>query len=400
MLRGLPRRTAAPSLALWLCTCAPVVAPRPALPEPPPCEPAPTEDRAPSIPCAVEPRPTPPVVVPAPPGCAVVPQKLQRKIHAAIARRYTDLQPDERLLTHFKCDPLGEPVELVYEAVDRRGERQSVKLVRLRWQDRAVTAVSLTLIEAHLGFPDVLRRGFDPAGHYLLLDFGTVPDTIDLPEVRGLMLATTGVIEPPPPPPGRGKGGRGGSYTANDLLHTRVRLRDAAGHVLERSRVVGPASDLKTLPLRLVSEAIEPTLRRLDHGGSFDLEAAQDLLVEHFLAVAPAPTARAWQRAEWAGQWQNQALVRMASTIGTTALIPTLVELARHDIDSDGQRLVRHHALVALAALTGVDARRDTDGAVVTDAVAADRYAAACAAHLPPVFEPPVFSPEQPGPPD
>jgi hypothetical protein len=399
MLPGLPRRAAAWSIAAWLCACAPARSgpcPPSAPPEPPPSGPIGEQDLAAQIQCRVEPGPAPPRVAPAP-ACVAVPDPIQRRIHAAIARRHTDLEPGERLVTRFDCDPLGTPVELVYEAVDLRGDQHILHLTRLRWQGGKIEAVGLTLLE------DPSRRfayyggAFDPAEHRLVLDFGAVPATLDVPELHALLLAHPAVVKPPPLP-GR-KGGGGYSVRVRDLLHTRVRLRDAAGHTRERVRVVGPELDM--LPMRMLGEAIEPTVRRIDHNGKFDLEGLQAFFVEHFLATVPPITARPWQRARWAGQWQNQALVRIASTLGTTALIPALVDLARHDIDTDGHRLVRHHALVALAALTKFDARRDRAGRQVTDTEAAELYARACAAHLPPPAPPPpVFSPDQPGPPD
>jgi len=190
-----------------------------------------------------------------------------------------------------------------------------------------------------------------------------------LPEIRALLLVQLGERGPPP-----GLGGVIG-FRTDGLRHVRVRLTDAAGRTLERS-VTGTRSDdtqLEILPMLRLLERLDTAIGRLgsaewwDAGPDNDVADTRSFFVGRFLATMPT--------AKW---WVKQFTIQIAAEIGTPAVIPDLINVARDDDPQESRRLHRMHALAALARLTGFDARRDANGREVAEADTAAAYARAC----------------------
>ncbi len=357
-------------------------------PRPPERSTAPTSTPAaiivsPPPPCPIQALPAP-IVPPAPQQCAPVAAKIQVELRAAFARVYSPPVPGARLVTSFDCDPLGSSAELIIERTDKWGYHT---FTRLRWNGATIEALGITLGPAS-----------EPGEYFVDGRAGTAPATItaSIPGLRGVLLARLDTVMPPP----RARKGGGGYSSIGPHRHIHVRLTDDAGRVLEHE-FTGPTSPMDgpaSIPAAELQKRLEPVLAAIAWNRRADDAELRTFFTDRFVAHALPTSARAWQRARWVEQWHNEVLVRLAAKTGAPALIPALIDIARQPANSDSYRLVRHHALVALAALTGFDPRLDP---TLSDHAAAEQYARACAAAMPPPPPPwPTFSPDEPPPPE
>jgi hypothetical protein len=299
------------------------------------------------------------VTAPTPPGaCVPVPAHHAAGARAKLAKRYSPTAPRARLVVTFACDPLsGPPTEVIYEYGSGHG--QDLALVRLRRQGAALEALRIALPPYGLAQDPALykvERGSAPAAALDGL----------LPAARALLLAKLHErIQ-------ADETGRSGFFSSGDF-HSLILLKDAAGHVVERAFSGYPSSEtqLRSMPMAEISELLYPFVDGIRWERAEVEDDARAFFVARFLAAGLVPHPG---RAEW---WVRERLVMLAEHAGTPALVPSLAELALVAGDASVAR-TREHAVNALAALAGFDARKDAlgEGRAVADA-AAD-YARAC----------------------
>jgi hypothetical protein len=184
-----------------------------------------------------------------------------------------------------------------------------------------------------------------------------------LPALRGLVLAKLEQREPP-----SSMGGSG--FFSSNNWHGVLRLKDAAGHVVERGFTGYASSEeqLRSIPIAEVVELLEPVVDRIPWQAAPVDANVRSFFVERFLFAGP-------ERAEW---WVKERLVMLAEHAGTPALVPKLVALATTMAGDASVQRTREHAVAALAALAGFDARRDALGKPVPLNAATEAYARAC----------------------
>ncbi len=362
-------RLPCPSLAALLLACVPV---RPFMPplatEPGPvATPAPAPAPAPVSPPAAEPLPVcrvdppPPTLRSLPPAsCIPVPTALQRRTRARLAADFFTRMPGARLITQFECDPLAAPAELIHES-GHNGDVPNLRLLRLRWHADNIDVLSIRL-QRSLEDPDVYE---------LQVQRGSVPEPLVsrmLPELRALLLAR--LTETLPPDTRQSIGFRNGH-----TWHGRLRLVDGAARALEH-HFTGSNADsnqLTRLPVVQSSARMLSILQAVQWQTAVAIDAdVRTFFVARFLATVPADA-----------RWVTESMVRLAADLGTPALVPALLPLAQDDAAGDSHRRLRTHALAALAALTGFDARNDAHGDRLPEAAAAALYTRACAQAVP-----------------
>jgi hypothetical protein len=297
--------------------------------------------------CRVQPEP----VIAAPAvrkGCPQVAKQVQGDLRPRLERAFRPTAPGATLAIRYACDPVGEVWELVFET--GTGHGHGLALVRLRWRDRTIAGLRISRDgrgEVRVERAEVERVDVDRA----------------LPGLRGLLLAQ---LEERVPPDPRGGAAHGGSGS----WHAALRLADSAGHVDERGFTGSDSSvdQLHSIPVAEISATMRPLVDAMAWQPAAVDDDARAFFASRFVAAVP-------DRAAW---WVKERLVALAAVVGTPALIPRLIALAQDiRVDASVQR-TREHALIALAALAGFDARYDAQGAPVGDDVAAATYAAAC----------------------
>lgn len=349
-----------PPPARPLAALAPLpAAPPAAAPSATAAAPAPSAP-APLPPCHVDPLPT--FAAPVPPGaCAAVPAGPAARTRARLTKRYTPGAPGDRLVVTFACDPLaGPPSEIVIE--DGSGHGQNLTLVRLRRRGGTVEALRLAFQgeSFHSGPGDAfaVERGSVPA---------SALDAI-LPAARALVLAR---LEERP----RGDdAARSGFFSSGDF-HGLLRLQDAAGHVMERAFTGYPSSEeqFDSMPMAEIGELLFDLLDKKIRWAAAPIDAdARAFFTWRYLAAGLTPPPG---RATW---WVRERLVTMAETVGTPALIPSLLELSSTEDQDASVERTRAEAVTSLAALTGFDVRKDAQGAARKIEEAAADYRRAC----------------------
>lgn len=302
--------------------------------------------------CRVEPAP----VLPAAPDdgvCVAVPAAVRQRLQARMRRLYEPTADEATLAITFECDPLGRPVELIYETGSGHG--QDLTLVRLRQQGRRYAALRITWPGGHDGSDEefVVERGSiaRPAIDHRIAD------------LRGLTLAW---LEERLPDDSESDS----SYWSSNDWHGLLRITDESGRAIERSFTGYESSawQFDSIPLTEVATRLDPLLERIPWRPAAVDSDVLSFFSDRFLAAGP-------ERAEW---WVKERLVLLAAHVGTTALIGQLIALAQtHGSDASVER-TRAYAVAALAAITGFDARQTADGSPVETDDAAAVYAEAC----------------------
>jgi hypothetical protein len=298
------------------------------------------------------------VTAPTPPGaCVPVPARHAAGARAKLAKRYSPITPRARLVATFACDPLsGPPTEVVYEYGSGHG--QDLALVRLRRRGTDLEALRIALPSYLLGHASSFE-----------VEHGAVPaaalDAL-LPSARALLLAR---LDERIPPDDTGRS----YFSSSGDFHARLRLEDAAGHVVERTFTGYPSSEeqLRSMPMAEVGELLYPFVDGIRWGPAQVDDDVRAFFVGRFVAAALVPHPG---RAEW---WVKERLVMLAEHAGTPALVSSLVELALVAGEASVAR-TREYAVNALAALAGFDAREDARGEARAVADAAADYARAC----------------------
>lgn len=354
-------------LVLALRACGPAPSPRPvaavvASVAPPPAPSAPAPPRPPPAPpplpaCRVDPLPI--VTTPTPPGvCAPVAAHHAAGARAKLAKHYAPTAAKAKLVITFACDPVvGPPAEITYEYGSGHG--QDLALVRLRRNGAALEALRIARPPYGLGRPSSFE-----------VERGTVPaaalDAL-LPAARALLLAKLKERIP------ADATDRSDFFSSGDF-HGLLRLRDAAGHVLERAFTGYPSSQeqLQSMPMAEVAELLYPLVDGIRWERAPVDDDVRAFFVGRYVAagLTPHPGRAAW--------WVKERLVMMAEQAGTPSLVPSLVELA---LASGGDASVvrtREYAVDTLAALAGFDVRKDPQSEARPIADTAGDYARAC----------------------
>lgn len=298
--------------------------------------------------CRVAPLPAAPAPAPTR-ACTQVPRKLQAELRTRLTSRYEPSAPGATLEVRFACDPLANVVELVLES--SRGHGGRLVLVRLRREGGKISALRIS--------------GDDP------VTTGGAPVTVEraeieavavdrlLPRLRGLVSVA---LDERVPGDATSRSGRGSSASWYGL----VRLVDAAGRSVERGYTGSDTATPQSLPVDEVVQTLRPLLGAAPWRSADVDDDARSLFVARYLAAGPG-------RAVW---WVKERLVRLAAEVGTPALVPGLVALAR-DVRVDASVLrTRELALAALAKLAGFDARAEPNGGSTESAAAI--YAELC----------------------
>jgi len=300
--------------------------------------------------CRVEPEP-PVVVAAAQRACPAIKKQVQGELRPRLERAYRPTMTGARLAASYACDPVGAASELVFET--GTGHGHGLSLVRLRWQDGRLAGLRISR-----------RGGLANDGGRTEVERVVIEATdVDrvLPWLRGLLAVQ---LTENVPLDSHGGSGHGSSGSWHGLLL----MRDAAGHVRERSYTGSGGEQLHSMPVAEITATLQPVIEALPWRSAAIDDDARAFFVSRFLAAGP-------DRAAW---WVKERLVVLAADVGTSALVPRLVALAQDiRVDASVQR-TREHALAALAALTGFDARRDSQGTPVSTATAAATYARAC----------------------
>jgi hypothetical protein len=253
----------------------------------------------------------------------------------------------------FDCDVLGGVDELVYEVGSGHG--QDLSLIRLRRREDRFEALRIQR-------PSM----FSTAGRPALIERGELhASAVDalLPVLRGLVLAKLEQREPP------NSTGGSGFFSSKDW-HGALRLKDAAGHVVERAFTGYESSEeqLRSIAMAGVVELLDPVVDRIPWQPAPADANVRSFFVERFLSAGP-------ERAEW---WVKERLVMLAEHAGTSALVPKLIALATNMGGDASVQRTREHAVDALAALAGFDARRDALGKPAPLNTVTEAYARAC----------------------
>lgn len=300
--------------------------------------------------CLVEPEPAGPVAA-AKRACPAIKKQIQGDLRPRFERAYRPTRAGARIESTFECDPVGVLSELVFET--GTGHGQGLSLVRLRWQDGRLAGLRISRrggLAKDGGRTDVERVVIE----------ATDVDRV-MPWLRGLL-----AVQLTEQVPADSHGGAG--YGSSASWHGLLLVRDAAGHVRERSYTGAGGEQLHSIPVAEITATLQPVLEALPWQSAAIDGEVRAFFVSRFLAAGP-------DRAAW---WVKERLVMLAADVGTAALVPRLVALAQDiRVDASVQR-TREHALTALAALAGFDARRDSQGTPVSAETAAASYARAC----------------------
>ena len=333
-----PTQPAAPAGAVQ--PAAPVGAVQPASPRPVEATPV----------CLVEPEPAAPVVA-AKRACPAIKKQVQGDLRPRLERAYRPTMDGARLESTYACDPVGALTELVFET--GTGHGQGLALVRLRWQDGRLAGLRIS----RRGGPG--KDGGRTDVERVVIE-ATDVDRV-MPWLRGLL-----AVQLTEQVPHDSHGGAG--YGSSGSWHGLLLVRDAAGHVRERSYTGAGGEQLHSIPVAEITATLRPLVEALPWQSSTVDGEVRAFFVSRFLAAGP-------DRAAW---WVKERMVMLAADVGTPALVPRLVALAQDiRVDASVQR-TREHALTALAALAGFDARRDSQGTPVSAETAAAAYARAC----------------------
>lgn len=302
--------------------------------------------------CRVE--PPPPHKTPGPASaCINVASSLDKALRPKLTKTYEPTATGAKLVITFPCDPLGKVRDILYESGSGHG--QNLQLIRLRIHDGSLSALRITkpgVFDTAASGPTVDRAEIDGRAFQA-----------HLPELRALTLAKLEERVPPDPPE------ISGSFSSNDW-HGLLRIEDEAGLSIERSFTgyQSSSAQLKTIPLGQIGEVLYPILEAIPWQSAPADADARAFFVERALA-ADLP------KAEW---WVKERLVELAAAFGTPALVPTLVDLALDARRDASVQRTRVHAVNALAALAGFDARHDAKGALLPVDDVAAAYARAC----------------------
>jgi hypothetical protein len=276
-----------------------------------------------------------------------------------LVKRYAPTGPKARLVATFACNPLsGPPAEVVYEYGSGHG--QDLALVRLRRRGTDLDVLRIAQ-PPYMGAQDPERY---PVAR------GTVAaaalDAL-LPAARALLLAKLEERVP------EDEAGLSGFFSSVDF-HSLLRLEDATGHMVERAFTGYPSSEeqLVSMPMAEIDELLYPFVEGIHWEPAPVDDDARAFFVARFVAAGLVPHPG---RAEW---WVKERLVMLAEQAGTPALVPSLVALALAPGDDASVARTREYAVNTLAALTGIDARKDAHGEARAVADAAADYARAC----------------------
>lgn len=306
--------------------------------------------------CRVE--PLPPAPAPPPPlpagACKAVPGNVQAGVREALTKSYDPPAPGAKLVAKFDCDPLGRPVEVLYE----RGNeyRLTLELVRLQRRGGRIQALRIASPSYR-----------SDSGGAVRVERGEIEESAldeDLPALRGSLLAK---LEEKVPP----NATRSASFSP-ESLHDRVRIQDEGGRVIDRGFTGYHSKDMQvdSVPVIVAADSVRLLVKRI-HWQAAPVDAdVRSFFVERFVSGS-SQSSTAW--------WVYECLVRLSGQVGTPALIPKLIELAQAEASDDaavGRR--SQQAVNALASLTGIAAPRDEDGKPVPTKEAAAEYARAC----------------------
>lgn len=323
---------------------------------------APSADPAPPPPaplprCEVDPLPD--FAVPKSPGaCVAVPPNRAASARAKLTKRYTPTSAHAKLAVTFGCDPLvGAPSEIVFEYGSGHG--QNLALVRLRRRGDTFEALRLQRPPYHM----------HATSSFAIERATLLASKLDalLPAARAFVLAKLKEQIPATDTD------RSGFFSSGDF-HALLRVEDAAGHVIERAFTGYPTSEdqLASMPMSEIDELLYPLMNELHWEPAPLDDDARAFFVRRYLAAGLEPPSG---RAAW---WVRERFVMMAESAGTRALIPSLVALANARGDDASTVRTREEAVQSLAALSGVDLRKDARGAARPIEEAAADYARAC----------------------
>ncbi len=299
------------------------------------------------------------MVTPTPPrACAPVAVRHAAGARAKLARRYAPTAAKAKLVVSFACDPvIGLPAEVVYEYGSGHG--QDLALVRLRRS--GATFEALRIVRPPYGIGGAVS---------FAVERSTVPaaalDAL-LPAARALLLAKLEERIP------ADDTGRSGFFSSGDF-RTLLRLRDTAGHVLERAFTGYPSSEeqLQSMPMAEVGELLYPFFEGIRWAPAPVDDDVRAFFVGRYVAagLVPQPGSFVW--------WVKERFVMMAEQAGTPALVPSLVELALAAGADASVARTREYAVSTLAALAGFDARKGIHGEDRSVGEAAADYARVC----------------------
>jgi hypothetical protein len=297
-----------------------------------------------------------------------------------LKRRHRPGDPGTSLDADIRCDPLGDRiVEISVEQGSAHGWSLALwRLVR-RGESFAATRIGFHG-RYNAGDPQTYAAAerFDVALERGEVDAARVDSS--LYRVRASLLATAREVGGAAPvgsaaavptapvasssasarPPSVGNSGVGAptasssgrsSWATSESFVTGVRLVDAEGRVLERWFAGNEEAEAQPayLPIQLAEAALAPALEAVTRGEGEPGPTDRRFFVDRFRA------ARARFLDPRFPPWTRQAYVALASQLGTSELVPALIELGVADRDER----TRYHAVNALVTLTGWDPRSD-----------------------------------------
>lgn len=295
---------------------------------------------------SVRPEVTPPSAPPAA-NCRTVAPAIRTKLEAALRPLYQPHLRPSVVQVNLTCDPLAETLhEVVIETGN--GADGTLSLWRLT---RAADHWSIVGASIYIGV-----QGCD-AGYLssdaCLIRVGHAEassaevETV-LPLVRAALLASM-----QDRPAGRGPLGSVLALSTSDV-HRLVRLEDDEGRLLERTFTGYEDNGPGQVDRLAASQAAAPLLALLERvrlERRAPTEAESSLFASRYAAALQHRPAA----------WVEERLLKMAARLGTPDLLPSLVTLAQVPRDAAPDRRAVA-AVNALAAITGWDARFDTEG--------------------------------------
>lgn len=142
------------------------------------------------------------------------------------------------------------------------------------------------------------------------------------------------------------------SFSSNDF-HLRVRIADSTGNFLDRGFTGYQSSydQEARLPMELAAEPLQTALAKITFAKDVPTQADRELFVRHFLVTFD-------QKPSW---WVGERLLEMAPVLGSADIVPAIVDWLVQGDKRDTR--IREEAVAALAAITGLDLRKDEGNA-------------------------------------
>lgn len=335
-------------LLALVVSCAPIRAAEPpkataTLPPPPVAvvvdSPPPKASRCvyPRVPAAPAPKATEP-------SCNLLPEKAVIDVEKTLRTRFAPTSTTHKLVVDFGCDEVDDDVRTI-EFEDGSGHGGSLRIFRLtalpgptpRYDVRAIAYASYY----NAGFA-FARTEIDGTNLVHALEKVRVAMVARLHDV--MLLAANGSI-----------GGLSASFSSNDF-HLRIRLEDTMSRALDRSFTGYDSSydQESRLPMQLASEPVLAAIAGVQFAPGVPTAQDRELFQTHFARTFAAVV-------PW---WIAERMLEMAPTLGSNQLVPAIISWLKHsDPKGSGMERIRGKAVAALVAITGLDLRKDAEGA-------------------------------------